>query len=243
MLQGAHPVMFEGFYESSGAHAEMHGRLARTARIMNIIYFASKEDADRQCRAVRAMHARVKGELTEPAGIFPAGTPYAADDPKYLLWTLASLWDSVQLFYQMYVHELSDPEKHRLWQDYRVVGELFGLSAKDMPGGHIEAEEYMQEMVEGDELYVTERSRESGRKVVLHPPAPIWMQPLVQAVNFAIIGSLPAKIREGYGLQWLPGMEEARQLGALYTRMQLGMLPGWVKNTPAAGGRLIQLAE
>ena len=51
------------------------------------------------------MHKRVRGELTEPAGRFPAGTPYAADDPALLLWILATLVDSGLLVYQRYVLE------------------------------------------------------------------------------------------------------------------------------------------
>ena len=243
LMQGAHPVMYEGFYQASGSHGDIHGRLARTARIMNIIYYGSREDADRHTEAVRRMHQRVKGELAEPAGRFPAGTPYAADDPQYLLWTLASLWQSAELFYELYVRPLNPAEKYSLWRDYRVVGELFGLEAQQMPQHNWEAEEYMQEMIEGDQLYVTERSRETGRQVVMNPPAPVLMKPIVPLVNFAIVGSLPEKIRQGYGFHWAPGLNEMRNLGALYTRLQLSLMPAWVKNSPAAGGKLIAMSD
>ena len=57
-------------------------RLARTARVIDAITYGPRADADRLTRRVRAMHRRVRGELAEPAGRFPAGTPYAADDPE-----------------------------------------------------------------------------------------------------------------------------------------------------------------
>ena len=56
-------------------------RLQRTALVLNAVAFGTREEADRATRRVRAMHGRVRGVLTEPAGRFPAGTPYAADAP------------------------------------------------------------------------------------------------------------------------------------------------------------------
>ena len=49
------------------------------------------------------MHKRVRGELPREAGRFPAGTPFAADDPELLLWILATLVDSALMVYERYV--------------------------------------------------------------------------------------------------------------------------------------------
>ena len=99
---------------------------------------------------------------------------------------------------------------------------------------------YMTEMVEGDQLFVTESAREESLSVVLNPPAPIYMRGLVEAVNFIIVGSLPAKIRRGYGLSWDPLRESMRLGGALYTkRVLLPLLPQMLRNTPVAGGKLL----
>ncbi len=89
---------------------------------MDTIAFGSRADADRATRRVRAMHKRVRGELAKPAGRFPAGTPFAADDPELLLWVLASLVDSALVVYERYVASLSHDERDGYWQDYRVVG-------------------------------------------------------------------------------------------------------------------------
>lgn len=242
LLQAAHPVMFEGFYQDSEIEQDIHGRLARTARIMTIIYFGKKSNADRWTAAVRKMHSKINGTLKEDAGLFIAGTPYAADDPKYLLWTLATLWDSARLFYNLYVRQLSEPEEWALWDDYRLVGKLFGLEEEEMPKNLWEANDYMNGMIGGWELFVTDRAREAGRKVVLHPPAPTYLTPLVGAVNFAVIGSLPKKIREGYGFRWYPGFELMRSLGADSTRLQIKMLPDAITKSPVAGGKLLPMA-
>src|SRR3954452_18429065 len=107
LMQAAHPVTFEGFFAHSGARDEPYERLRRTAEVMTTIGFGSRAAADRATRRVRAMHGRVRGELREPAGHFPAGTPYAADDPELLLWILATLVDSALLVYDGYVGSLT----------------------------------------------------------------------------------------------------------------------------------------
>jgi uncharacterized protein (DUF2236 family) len=240
LMQASHPVMFEGFFIKTEAKDAAHARLARTATIMNTIYFGRRDDADRMTDRVRDVHTRINGVLEEPAGKYPAGTPYAADDPQFLLWTLAALVDSADKLYRLYVDELTRDERDALWGDYRLVGKLFGLQEDEMPATIEGFDAYMTEMVEGDQLFVTESARDESLAIVLHPPAPFYMRGLVEAVNFIIIGSLPEKIRRGYGLSWDPLRETMRIGGAAYTkRVLLPLLPQMIRNTPVAGGKLL----
>ena len=240
LLQASHPVMFEGFFIKSEAKEAAHARLARTATIMNTIYFGRRDDADQMTDRVREVHTQINGVLEEPAGKYPAGTPYAADDPQFLLWTLAALVDSADKLYRLYVDELTRDERDALWGDYRLVGKLFGLQEDEMPATIEGFDAYMTEMVEGDQLFVTESARDESLAIVLHPPAPFYMRGLVEAVNFIIIGSLPEKIRRGYGLSWDPLRETMRIGGAAYTkRVLLPLLPQMIRNTPVAGGKLL----
>ena len=240
LMQASHPVMFEGFFIKTEAKEAAHARLARTATIMNTIYFGRRDDADQMTDRVREVHTQINGVLEEPAGKYPAGTPYAADDPQFLLWTLAALVDSADQFYRLYVEELTRDERDALWGYYRLVGKLFGLQEDEMPATIEGFDAYMTEMVEGDQLYVTESARDESLAIVLNPPAPVYMRGLVEAVNFIIIGSLPAKIRRGYGLSWDPLRETMRVGGAAYTkRVLLPLLPQIIRNTPVAGGKLL----
>ena len=79
---------------------------------------------------VRDMHTRVKGRIKEPVGIFPAGTPYRADQPDLLLWVLFTLVDSGVVVYRKYVGAMSRADEAAYWDDYKLVGELFGLDAR-----------------------------------------------------------------------------------------------------------------
>ena len=126
-----------------------YDRLARTAEVMGTIGFGTKADADRVTRRVRAMHRRVSGRLGEPAGPYPAGTPYRADDPELLLWVLFTLVDSGLVVYRNYVGGLSRAEEAAYWEDYRVVGRLFGLRQSDMPRTLADLDDYRREMLGG----------------------------------------------------------------------------------------------
>src|SRR5919107_2694848 len=146
LVMAAHPVAFAGFFAHTGALDDPYARLERTGNAMNAIAFGTRERADRVTAHVRAMHRRVRGTLDEPAGPFPAGTPYRADDPEPLLWVLGALAESAMLVYGKYVRTLSRDELDALWRDYRVVGRLFGLRERDMPA-----------TIDGFEAYMAER--------------------------------------------------------------------------------------
>jgi len=200
LLQATHPVAFAGFFAHTGALDEPYERLARTARVIDAIIYGDREEADRLTRRVRAMHRRVRGELREAAGRFPAGTPYAADDPELLLWILAPIVDSTLLVYDKYVRRLSRDERDAYWQDYRVVGAQFGLRERDMPATIEDFDAYMAAMLGGGELFITDQARELALQIVLRPPVPLHMRPMLELVNQITVGLLPGDIRRGYGL-------------------------------------------
>ena len=94
LMQAAHPLAVEGLLAHTQGLDDPYTRLRRTAEVMNAIGFGSREEADRMTRRVRACTGRCRGELTADTGPFPAGTPYAADDPVLLMWVLFGLVDS-----------------------------------------------------------------------------------------------------------------------------------------------------
>lgn len=203
LMQAAHPVAFAGFFAHTGALDEPYERLNRTARIVELVVFGPREQAERATRRVRAMHRRVRGELTAPAGHFPAGTPYAADDPALLLWILATLVDSGLAVYQRYVRGLTRDERDAYWRDYRVFGRHFGLRERDMPETIEDFEDYVRRTIHRD-LEVTAAARELAVEIVMRPPVPLRLRPLLEAANFVTVGLLPEPIRRQYGFGWDP---------------------------------------
>jgi uncharacterized protein (DUF2236 family) len=223
LMQAAHPLAFVGLMAHTGSMDHPYERLARTARVIDAVVFGPRAEADRLTRRVRAMHRRVRGVLTEPAGRFPAGTPYAADDPELLLWVLATLADSGRVVYERYVGGLGRSGRDAYWRDYRQVGRLFGLKASQMPDS---LEDYVDGMLAGPDLEVTDVARELAVRIILHPPVPLPVRPVLELANFVTIGLLPARLRQEYGLRWDPARTLALAGGAAYAkRLVLPLLP------------------
>jgi uncharacterized protein (DUF2236 family) len=238
LMQAAHPLAVAGLLAHSSALDEPYDRLARTAQVLSTIGFGSKRDADRVTARVRAMHRRVNGAIAKPVGRYPAGARYRADDPELLMWVLFTLVDSAVVVYRTYVRSLSRDEEAALWDDYRVVGRLFGLADRDMPATLAALDDYRTAMLEGDCLHVSRWARERARAIVLKPPVPWMARPLLETVNFITIALLPDRIREEYGFSPLPPPVVRKALvagGAAYhKRAVLPLLPERLRLVPAA---------
>ena len=238
LMQAAHPLAVTGLLAHSTAMDEPYDRLARTAETLSTIGFGSREDADRVTAHVRQMHTRVKGTIKEPVGRYPAGTPYRADQPDLLLWVLFTLVDSGVVVYRKYVGAMSREEEAAYWEDYKLVGELFGLDRADMPGTLADLDDYRRGMLEGDTLLVTDWARRRAREIVLEPPVPWMAQPLLQTANFITIALLPDRIRDEYGFLPLPPAPVRKAVvagGAEYVkRVLIPFLPERLRLVPAA---------
>lgn len=235
LMQAAHPVAFAGFFAHTGGLDEPYERLRRTALVMDTIGFGSRAAADRATRRVRAMHRRVRGVTAAPAGPFPAGTPYAADDPELLLWILACLVDSSLVVFQKYVRTLSVDERDAYWRDYRRIGRLFGLRERDMPPTIDGFEDYMAGMLRGGDLHVTPDARALAVQIVLRPPVPLAARPLLELANQITVGLLPGPVRRQYGLRWDPARALVLHGGAEYVkRVVVPLLPERLRLVPSA---------
>jgi len=236
LMMAAHPVAFAGFFAHTGALGDPYARLRRTGEVLDLIAWGEdRERADRVTARVRAMHATVRGETAEAAGRFPAGTPYRADDPRLLLWVLASLVDSAALVYEKYVRGMTPDEREALWSDYRVVGRHFGLGDGDMPADWAAFRAYMEGMLASGDLVVTEQARALAVEIVMRPPTRLVARPLVELVNQLTIGLLPAELRAQYGFGWDPLRGLALAGGAEYAkRLLVPFVPGRLRYIPQA---------
>lgn len=238
LMQAAHPLAVAGLLAHSDSLSDPYVRLARTAEVMSTITFGTRADADRATRHVRAMHRTVRGRLPDGVGRYAAGTPYRADDPELLMWVLYTLMDSATVVYQTYVGALDEDEQAALWEDYRIVGRLFGLASGAMPATLTDLRRYGAEMLASDRLHVGDWARRRARQIVLEPPVPPLARPLVETVNFITVALLPDRIRSEYGFAPLPPVPLRRALvatGALYVRRGLlPVLPAQLRHVPAA---------
>ncbi len=238
LMQAAHPLAVSGLLAHSSALDEPYERLARTAETLSTIGFGSREQADAVTRRVRAMHRRVRGRLAARVGPYAEGTPYRADDPELLLWVLFTLVDSSLVVYRKYVDSLSREEEAAYWEDYKVIGKLFGLRDSDLPATIDDLDAYRRRMLDGGVLFVNDWARQRAKRIVLEPPVPWVARPLLETVNFVTIALLPDEIRRQYGFAAIPPAFVRRALvagGAEYVkRAVLPFLPERLRLVPHA---------
>jgi uncharacterized protein (DUF2236 family) len=208
LLIGAlEPLTYTGTMTSTGAGDRPFQRLARTAKVQETVLLGTRAEADKALAAVHRLHERVNGTLGEAAGAHAAGTPYSAFDPELMLWTLAVIADSGRAMYETMVRPLSEVEREELWQDYVRFGELFGLPSSAVPGSYREFSAWWDERLSSPDLQATPHGLEMAPLVAFEQPVPASARGNLVAQNHIIKGTLPARVREIFGIPWSRGHE------------------------------------
>lgn len=197
-----HPVNYTGTSEATSGREKPFRRLARTANDFEQIFLGTRAQADKVLAKVHKLHERVRGELPQDAGPYPAGTAYDAFDPQLMLWTMAVLADSTEYFYELFVRRLSAAEREALWQDFVRFGELFGMPRSAAPESYPAFRAWWDETLAGDGMHLTDEARYMGHAVAFEIPMPLINQGAKRLHDLVMLGSLPPRVRELYGLSW-----------------------------------------
>ncbi len=228
------PVNYTGTSQSTGGRERPFRRLVRTANDFEAIYFGTRAEADRVLGKVHKLHQRVRGELPAAAGPFPAGTPYSAFDPELMLWTVAVTAESALYFYELFVRRLSDRERDAYWLDYVRFGELFGMPREVAPPTHGAFAAWWDEKLASDEMHLTDEARRTGAFVALEIPMPWINQPAKRLHDLVMLGSLPPRVRQLYGLSWSAAQARAFPLAVATLRGLRGVAPASVRRGSCA---------
>ena len=202
MIGALNPVAFTGTLENTAGRLRPFKRLAHTGKVFEEVFFGTREEADAALAFVRRLHARVEGTLDADAGPYPAGTRYSAFDPELMLWTMAVIADSAPYFYELLVRPLSAEEHESLWQEYVRFAELFGMPRAAAPATHREFRAWWEETLSSERMHLTEEGREVGYATAFEIPLPALHQPAKRVHDLIMLGSLPSRVRELYGLGW-----------------------------------------
>jgi uncharacterized protein (DUF2236 family) len=220
------PLNYVGTSEHSYAKLTPFKRLAHTGKAFELIFFGSRAEADRVLSYVSRLHGHVNGALPEDAGPFRAGTPYSAFDPELMLWTVAVIAESAQCFYELLVRELTDGERERLWQDYLRFGELFGMPREHAPASWDEFRDWYGQRLASDEVFLTDEARYVGYATAFEIPMPAIQQPGKRVHDLLMLGSLPERVRELYGLEFGRGQRLAFDAAVRAARGARRLVPG-----------------
>jgi uncharacterized protein (DUF2236 family) len=217
LLQAAHPLVAAGIVGHSRFDAEPWARLARTMTALYTIVFGTREEADRVGAIVQHVHRSVRGELAEGVGVFPAGTPYAADDPELMLWVHGTLVDTGIAMHEAYLGPLDAGEREAFYLEMAIVARVFGVPDSVLPRTLVDFDEFRRELLADGILAVGADARIVA-ETVLRPPVPFVLRPGVRALSLAGVALLPDDVRDLYGLRLDPMRNAALAAGRVSLR-------------------------
>lgn len=212
LLQLAHPLIAAGVAEHSsfrGGSLAAVFRLHHTIRAMLALTFGDPPARQAALEGIRTIHRRVHGHLPAAAGIFPAGTPYSAEDPALVLWVHATLLESIPLAYERIVGPLTEGERDLYCAEAAEIAVDLGAPREDVPRTWAATLDYLARTYASGAIAVSAQARELAA-VVLSPPFGWLAGPLTRINRLATVGLLPPPLRAQYGLAWDDRRDELR---------------------------------
>jgi uncharacterized protein (DUF2236 family) len=190
LLQVAHPLVAAGVDQHSDFRDSPHRRLLRTLDTTLAIVFGDRRRALGAVARINARHASVRG-------VGEGGVPYAARDPRLLLWVQCTLILTSLRLYELVVGPLEATDRERYWEEGKLIAVELGIPRHLMPGTIADLEAYERTML-ANEVLPNETSRAVGREVIrpfrFLPGLATWP---VDAMTAAL---LPPSLRVAFGL-------------------------------------------
>jgi len=215
LMQMAHPLIAAGVADHSTfkeGPVKAALRLRETVAAMLALTFGSADAHARTIGRILAIHRRVRGQLAESVGRFPAGTPYSAEDPALVLWVHLTLIESTILAYEALVGPLTTAERDAYCQEAAVVAIELGAIPPLVPRTWEALQASLDAMYASGTLAVGPQARFVA-DAVLSGPFLRLTGPAGWINRRITIGWLPSSIRTLYGFEWADRHE--RQLGRM----------------------------
>lgn len=194
LLELAHPAVAAGVAHHSNYRGDPLGRLYRTMKTMTEISFGTEAEMRAGLKHFHKCHARVRSSDSCPA----SGVTYDARDPQLQLWVWATLVDSVPRVYERFVTPLTFLDKCAYYDDCVRLAHLLGISRNIIPSNFTEFNEYMDAMLDGETLHVTQE----GRKVVDALFGNTLRGKMTRLFSAVAVDLLPPRLREEFGFTW-----------------------------------------
>lgn len=236
LLQLAHPAVAEGVSQNSTFRQDLLGRARRTFSSVYALIFGDLETALRAAAHVHALHDRVRGVIRPETSRRLAGQAYRANDPALLLWVYATLVDTTFLVYDRLFGPMAPVDREAYYDQVRLFAVVMGVPPEQVPPTLEAFERYVARMLAA-ELEVGETARRLAADLF----SPFWR--LSPMDRWLTSGTLPAPLREAFGLAWGP---RERRLAALYwraLRLFFNHLPAALRYPPAYHQGLARVAR
>jgi uncharacterized protein (DUF2236 family) len=204
LLQVAHPLIAAGVVRHSSFRdnpVSSARRLHHTVRAMLGLTFGDAATHARVIEDIRAIHRRVRGQLTQAVGAFPAGSTYSAEDPSLVLWVHATLIESVILAYDALVAPLGLDERDAYCREAAGVAIELGAHPDAIPRAWQALDRYLLGEYRSGAIVVGPDARAIAT-VLLRGRFSMVLGPIAWANRTLTAGWLPADLRAQYGMPW-----------------------------------------
>jgi len=119
ILELAEPRVRSGVWDHTTFRTDPVARMKRTGMAAMVTAYAARSVSTRMIARVRAMHARVSGEVS--------GAPYTASDPELLDWVQVTAGFGFAEAYSTYVQPLSRADRDRYYAEATPGATLYGV--------------------------------------------------------------------------------------------------------------------
>ena len=197
LMQAAHPLVLAGARQTGFYERNPWKRLERTLHLTYLITFGTRAEAEEAARRINRVHEGIRG--VDPV----SGLPYDALDPDLLLWVHACLVDSQLLFERLTVGRLDGAGRQRFHDEQMLGAEMLGLARARIPPTVRALRAYVDGVVAGGVLQVTEDTLKVA-DLIRNPPREVPWRPVLRQVAWWAFATLPPRLRADYGVGWTP---------------------------------------
>jgi uncharacterized protein (DUF2236 family) len=204
LLQLAHPLIAAGVYDHSSFRASpwtAASRLHATVHAMLSLTFGTEDGRNGTLAAIRAIHRRVNGRLSQAVGPYPAGTPYSAEDPALVEWVHLTLLESVPMVYELFVAPLTEAQRDSYCEEAAAVALALGARDDQVPRTSADMTRRLAQAYASGSIVVGPQARELAA-VVLSPGIGRLVPPAAWLNRLVTTGLLPPHLRSQYGFAW-----------------------------------------
>jgi uncharacterized protein (DUF2236 family) len=145
-LQIAHPAIAAAGIQNSQFRQNFIGRARRTYATISELVFGDVSTACAASERIHVVDAMVRGTVPPEASPARAGSTYRANDPRLLMWVLATLYEASVFASDRLIEPMPRAERARFYEEMRVLGLLIGIPCEDMPSDLGSFDRYWESM-------------------------------------------------------------------------------------------------
>jgi uncharacterized protein (DUF2236 family) len=215
-LQVAHPQVAQGVADHSDFRRRPFARAYATFKAQQRIVFGTCAESSDALMRIYARHVSVTGDS------------YQANDPDLLFWVYATLIDSMLYAYRTFLPDLSPEDWARFYDEGKLFARLIGIPTELVPPRLADFDAWMHSKLASHEIQVSPAGKEVGRSLLGIP-----IRLATPLTSFLVAGTLPPRLRAGFGLAWSPHRQRFFDLAAGVIRFVVSHTPSFLHTAPA----------